>query len=361
MSIAQNPSILERMRRRLLFALALVSLGFVFADATFDFDSLPTPVTQNAVAGVKANGRFYVASMMGIGASQTWEGVTSKTYVLDSNAQQWTKTRDVPGAVGRIGAAAIGAQGQIFLFGGAVLERDGRERIVPDVDGYEPTTQRWYRGPDMPVPVAYAVVGVYRDRFVYVFGGLSNRGPVKNVQVYDIQKNAWEQATPLAGPGVFGHAGALVGDTVVYVDGAQQSSGQMAYVISRECWKGKIDHKNTRQIVWTRLAAHPGDAHFGIEAGGYEKDRKIYFLGGSANPHLHNGVGFDGKPTPPSSVAFDFDLHRNQWELITSKTPDPRMDGGLLVTPEGLMLVGGLGRDQKLEPEVPLVPKTGGS
>lgn len=347
------------MKRRLLFAIAvLFSLSFIFAGAVYDFEPLPSAVTQNAVAGVKADGRFYVVSMMGAGPQPTWDAVTSHAYVLDSNSEQWSKTpRDVPGAVGRIGAGAVGAQQQIFLLGGAVPNAQGLETIVSDVDGYEPVTKHWYSGASMPVAVAYAVVGVYRDRFIYVVGGLSNQGPVKNVQVYDIQKNEWKQATPLAGTAVFSHAGAVVGDGIVYANGAEASSGPLPYAASAECWQGKIDHKDPLRIAWKRLPAHPGDATFGIEAGGYEKDHKVYFLGGSAQPHRFNGIGFDGKPAPVSSVAFDFDLRREKWELISNKTPHPRMDGGLLVTPDGLMLVGGMGKDEQPDPAVPLVPK----
>jgi Galactose oxidase, central domain len=352
------PSILEQMKRRLLFLLAVLSFGFVFATSPiFDFDPLPSAVTGNAVAGVKANSRYYVASMMGVGPKATWGNVTTTTYVLNSSTEQWSKSRDVPGTVGRIDAAAVGAQQQILLFGGAVLDANGRERIVPDVDGYEPTTHHWYSGTDMPVAVADAVIGVYRDQFIYVFGGLSNRGPVKNVQVYDIKKNTWQQATQLPGPGVFGHAGALVDDVVVYVDGAERGNGQLPYEVSHDCWKGKINRKYPLQIAWTRLPDHPGNARFGIEAGGYDKDRKVYFLGGSPDPHLYNGMGFDGKPAEPSPMTFDFNLRSNKWELISKDTPHARMDGGLLVTPDGLMLVGGLEKGQTLASSVPLVPK----
>lgn len=345
------------MNRYLLFTIAILSLTFVFASSVYDFEPLPSAVTDNAVAGVKGDTRFYIASMMGIGEKQTWNAVVSDTYILDSDKQEWSKSRDVPGIVGRIGAAAAGANKQIYLFGGSVLNINGRENPVPDVDGYDPMTRHWYRLKDLPIPVSYAVVGVYRDRYVYVIGGLSDHGPIKNVQLYDVTKNEWQQATPLSGPAVFGHAGAMAGDTLVYVDGVEPGSGTTPYVSSNQCWKGRVDRKNPSRIAWTSLPNHPGSARFGIEAAGYEKDHKVYFLGGSAEPHRYNGIGFDGKPVEPSPVAFDFDLKNNKWELISNNISHPRMDGGLLVTPDGLMLIGGMGKDRKLEASVPVVAK----
>ena len=39
------------------------------------------------------------------------------------------------------------------------------------------------------------------------------------------------------------------------------------YVVSDECWMGKIDHKDPNKIEWSKLPAHPGPGRFGIVAG----------------------------------------------------------------------------------------------
>ena len=80
---------------------------------------------------------------------------------------------------------------------------------------------------------------------------------------------------------MFGHAGAVVGDTIVYIDGAYKNpaGGQPKYVPSDECWMGKIDHHDRSKIQWTKLPSHPGTARYRIAAGGSEKDQKIYFSG----------------------------------------------------------------------------------
>jgi N-acetylneuraminic acid mutarotase len=345
--------------KQLRFALLpLLLTSFFYADSLPGFEPLPAPVSNNAVAGVKAGRRYYVVSLMGLGAKKTWDDVTDATYSLDSDTQSWSKGRPVPGTAGRIAAAAAGVNGQIVLFGGAVVDAQGREAIVPDVNVYDPEGDHWSRGADLPVPVADAVVGVYRDRFVYLLGGRSNHGPVTNVQVYDAEKDHWQQGTPLP-HAVFGHAGALVGDVIVYVDGARiDPAGTPPYAVSEECWMGKIAHKDPSKIEWSKIASHPGSAHFRMAAGGSDKDKKVYFFGGSIVPYLENGQGYNGKPAPPSSEAFDFNLHASRWEMISENDGQPRMDTHvLIVTPEGLLVVGGMESGQKVTATVSLIPK----
>jgi N-acetylneuraminic acid mutarotase len=265
----------------------------------------------------------------------------------------------VPGVAGRLGASAIGARGQIFLFGGYVVDAQGNEITISDVNAYVPGNQRWYRAADMPVPVDSAVVGVNRDRYIYLVGGRSKSGPVNNVQVYDAEKDSWSQATPLPGAPVFGHAGGLADDDIVYIDGAMKNTaGGAPYVAAEECWLGKIDRKDPNKIEWSKLPAHPGAAHFGIASGASDRDHRIYFSGGSAAPHDFKGMTYDGHPAEVSTVTFAFNLHGKQWEAITEDTYDPRMDSrGILETPLGPVVLGGMARNQAVTARVTFLPK----
>ena len=218
---------------------------------------MPTAVTENAVAALR-NG-LEVYSLMGIGTKKTWDDITNKVYVLHLQGAKWTEGRPVPGVAGRLGASAVGVKGQIFVFGGYVVDGQGSELTVADVNSYFPDEKRWYRGEDIPVPVDSAVIGLNHDRYIYLVGGRSKNGPVNNVQVYDIEKNSWSQATPFPGTPVYGHAGGLADDAIVYVDGAKKGpAGGPPYVASDECWMGKIDHKDPNKIEWSKLPAHPG-------------------------------------------------------------------------------------------------------
>src|SRR5579864_3020040 len=345
------------MRKLFFFALLAVCAAILLPAYAPTIHPMPAAVSSNAVAGLK--GGLELFSLMGVGPRKSWDDITNQVYVLQLSSGRWSDGRPVPGVAGRLGASAAGARGQVFLFGGYVVDGQGTAITVPDVNAYEPEKQRWYRASDIPVPVDSAVIGVNRDRYIYLVGGRSKSGPVNNVQVYDAEKDSWSQATPLPGTPVFGHAGGLAGDTIVYIDGAMKNSASGApYVASEECWLGKIDRKNPDKIEWSKLPPHPGPARFGIAAGGSERDHKIFFSGGTAAPHNFKGLTYDGHPAELSTVTFAFSLHAKQWETITEDTYDPRMDSrGILETPLGLVVLGGMAKNQAVTARVTFVPK----
>jgi N-acetylneuraminic acid mutarotase len=339
--------------------LLLLFSGLVFAASGPKFDPLPAPISGSAITSLKIGSHVLVFSLMGIGANKTWDAVSNSAEVLNTSYGKWTEIRSMPGSAGRLGAAAAGLREQVFVLGGYLLDPQGEQSTVPNVEVYSPLAKRWYRGPDLPKPVSDFVAGVYRDRYIYVVGGRSKTVAIRDVQVYDTEKQEWLKATPLPGTPVFGHAGALVGDTILYVDGARDGSAadQSRYVASDECWIGKIQHHDPATIEWSKLPGHPGAAHYGLAAGGAEKDQKIYFSGGSGNPYDHKGIGFDGKAAEPSPITFAFDLRASKWETLSEATPNPSMGSGLVVTSDNLMIVGGMEKNQQVTARVAELPK----
>lgn len=317
---------------------------------------MPAEVSSNAVASLKNGIEIY--SLMGIGPKKTWDDISNKMYVLRFKTGKWIEERSVPGVGGRLGSSAIGARGKVFLFGGYVVDGQGNELTVADVNAYLSDEHKWYRGEDIPVPVENAVIGVIHDRYIYLVGGKSKNGPVNNVQVYDAEKNTWSQATPFPGSPVFGHAGGLVDDTIVYVDGARKNSAAGApYVSSDECWMGKIEKKDPNKIEWSKLPPHPGPGRFGIGAGVGEGHR-ILFSGGTTGPHNFKGLDYDGKLAEISPVTFDFELHGARWETISEDTLDARADsGGILNTALGPMILGGILKNGAISARVLVLPK----
>ncbi len=320
------------------------------------FPSMPAAVSSNAVASLK--GGFELFSMMGVGPKKTWDDVTNKVYVMTLAHAKWHEGRPVPGVAGRLGASAAGAKGQIVLMGGYVVDAQGDEIIVPDVNVYV-EERRWNRATDIPVPVERAVVGVDRDRFVYLIGGRSASGPVNNVQVYDVETNSWTQAPPLPGTPVFGLAGGLADGSIVVVDGAKAGpAGGPRYVSSDECWLGKIDRKDPYKIAWSKLPAHPGPARFAIAGGGSDREHRVFFSGGTATAHDYKGVAYDGQPAEASTFTFAYDVHHNRWETVSEDTFDPLADGrGILDTTLGPVLLGGMVKNAAVTARVTLLPK----
>lgn len=343
-----------------LLVVVLLALGAAVAlgsDEAKKIPPMPAAVSSNAVASLRDGIEIY--SLMGVGPRKTWDDVTNKIYVLDLAHPKWREGRTVPGTTGRLGAAAAGAKGLIVLMGGYVVDGQGLELTIPDVNVYEPGAHRWSRGKDIPVPVDNAVIGVAHDRFIYLIGGRSSAGPVNKVQVYDIEKDSWTQAPPFPGTPVFGLAGGVADGEIVVVDGAKVGpAGGPRYVASGECWLGKIDKKDPAKIEWSKLPAHPGAARFAIAGGGSNREHKIYFSGGTATPHDYKGVAYDGQPTEGSAVTFDFDLHHHEWETISETTYDPRADSrGILMTPIGPVVLGGMVKNLAATARVTQLPR----
>jgi len=344
--------------KKVLVIAFLIFLGvFLVAAADLHLDPFPAPVSNNAVAYLKVGKQPYLFSMMGIGGKKTWDAITNRAFQMNIESGKWIELRPVPGVAGRLAASAAGLRDQVYLFGGYIVDAQGGEITVGDVNVYVPIDSRWYRGADMPVPVDDSVVGAYRDRYVYLISGWSKTDTVRNVQIYDAEKDTWSQGTPIPGRPVFGHAGAILGDTIVYVDGAYKNPvGDPHYIASDECWMGKIQKSDPTKIEWTKLPAHPGNSRYRIAAGPEEKDVKIFFTGGTDNPYNFNGIGYDGKPSEPSPVTFAFNVKTTKWEVINENTPDPTMDHrGLIATKQGLIVVGGIGKGQQTTAKVNVI------
>jgi N-acetylneuraminic acid mutarotase len=347
---------MKRSLATLTFCLFAIS---VCGSADSAIDPLPAPVSNNSVAVQRSGKSTMVYSLMGIGAKKTWDSVTNAANVLDLNTGKWSEIKPVPGSAGRIAASAVAARGKVFLLGGYSVDAQGGEITVPDMNVFSPGADLWFRAPDLPLRVDDAVALVYRDRYIYVIGGWSDSAAVRYVQLYDIEKNRWSQATPVPGTPVFAHAGGIVGETIVYVDGAYKNPAPDGprYIASDQCWMGKIDHRHPERIQWAKLPPHPGSARFRIAAAGSEKDGRIYFSGGSDNPYSFNGIGYDGSPSEPSPVTFAFVLRGQKWETVTDNTSDPVMDArGLVVAPQGLLTIGGMAKGQQVTAKVNLIP-----
>lgn len=332
------------------------------------FSPLPAPVSNNAVAISHDEGGSKIFSFMGIGPKKTWDAISNSTYEMDTDSGKWTEKRPVPGVAGRLAASAVALHDQVFIFGGYVVDSKGGETTVSDLNVFVPIENRYYRGKDIPVPVDDAVVGVVRDRYIFLIGGWSTTkdDAVSDVQIYDTDKDTWLQGTPIPGTPVFGHAGAILGDTIVYIDGAYKNPNgtKPKYVASDECWIGRLPKKgDITKISWTQLPAHPGPARYRIAAGAGiadKKDSRIYFSGGTDNPYNYDGIGYNGQPSEPSPVTFAYNVRMGRWETLNEKTPEPTMDHrGLLVTRHGLVIVGGMEKGQQVTAKVTVVKAAG--
>ncbi|WP_423929140.1 Kelch repeat-containing protein [Candidatus Palauibacter sp.] len=310
---------------------------------------LPMPVANNAVAAIETSAGWAVFSFLGIDSTKLWSGVMTASFRWDLGSPAWRAIEPPPGP-GRLAATAQAFHGRIFLFGGYTVAEDGGEQSRPEVDVLDPETGRWTRAAPMRTPVDDAISGVWRDSLIFLVSGWHDSDNVAAVQIYDPARDAWTQATPIPGPPVFGHAGGVADDAIVYIDGARVQTDPRAFVLEMSSWLGRIDPADPTLIAWQRLPDHPGPGLYRAAASG--TGSRLVFSGGSDNPYNYNGIGYDGRPAEPWSGAFAFDPATGAWSELSA--PDtPTMDHrGIVIADGRAFIVGGMTAGQRVTDRV---------
>ncbi len=298
-------------------------------------------------------------------SSRSWVWVRKRPGTRSPTARsRWTsapasglRCGRLRASLGRLGASAASIKDQVFLFGGYVVDSQGGETTLPDVNVFVPYENRWYRAEDTPVPVDDFVLGVYRDRYIYLIGGWSKTEPTRNVQVYDTEKNKWMQGHPDSG------------DTGVW--SCRRDRGRHDRL--RRWRRTRIRTallRNTPPRVsagWARsprrtsprssgrsCPTHPGNARYRIAAGGSDKEGQSLFLGRNRQSLQlqRNGLQRPAVGALPGNLCLSTSV-AGKWEVINENTPDPAMDHrGLLVTSRGLVIVGGMNKGQQVTANV---------
>ncbi len=316
---------------------------------------LPMATANNAVAVALVDGEPRIFSFLGLGVGRDYAAITRRAFVLDVAAARWEPLPDVPGPVGRLAATAQAIGSRVFLFGGYSVAADGLETTSPATDIYFVGERRYVRGADAPVPLDDTVSGVWRDRLIYLVSGWSTDRTVTTVQAYDPKADRWLAATPIPGTPVFGHAGGLIDDTIVYCGGAKMlGGGTPKYGPSHECYRGDIDATDPTIIEWRTIATHPGPPRYRAAAGAVRTATHagILFVGGTSNPYNYNGTGYDGRPAEPEPSSWLYDPARDTW--VAGPTLDePSMDHrGLVEAGDAWWIVGGFGGGQAVSAHV---------
>jgi N-acetylneuraminic acid mutarotase len=315
--------------------------------------SLPQPVSNNAVAEIIVDGVQHVMSFMGIGPAKTYQDVSREAWLWTSESREWRKFPDVPVDQGRLASVAVGINNRILLFGGYTVAADGAELSTPEVFAIDPLEQSYERRADMPVPVDDTVAFPFANRYVYLVSGWHDTGNVGQVQRYDTLEDSWTAATAFPGVPVFGHAGGIVGNTLIVVGGVgviAESDGKREFGAIDQAWKGTIDPANPARIQWQAIPLTAGTNRYRMAATGVSGDNRIYFAGGTERPYNFSGIGYDGEPAEPTDAVFAFDIEADQWIYPGSTSRSPTMDHrGLLRLQQGtLITIGGMGLNQQV-------------
>ena len=317
--------------------------------------ALPAPVTNNAVASVRIGRREYIVSFNGLGAAKTHADTLASTFVYDSRSKRWQEAAPVPGGVGRLASVAASAGKLVYVFGGYTVDAEGAEVSTPWTYAFNPRKREFEERAAMPVPVDDAVAVTFADRFIYLISGWHDLGNVNLVQRYDTETDSWDQATPTPGPAVFGHAGGIVGNTIVYCEGGAieaHDDRSRDFVAVPDCYLGLIDDEDSRRIDWRTVRYHPGLPRYRMAAAGIAPVNSVLFIGGSDNPYNYNGIGYNGEPSEPVAAALLFDIDEQGWQVIDVEgfaTMDHR---GLAAFKGQWVTVGGMAAEQRVTDRV---------
>ncbi len=309
----------------LLLSLVVFALCAVPADGDLNVEveaiaALPMPVSNNAIASVIVDDRQYLLSFAGLGSGRSHADTLDKTFVLDSESGVWRESVALPGGVGRLASVAVSVGELAYVFGGYTVAADDSETSLPLVHAFDPVTEKFTALSAMPVPVDDAVAVPFLDRFIYLISGWHDLGNVNLVQQYDVETDSWVQATPIPGNPVFGHAGGIVGNKIVYCDGVaikHFADRSRDFAANAECFLGLIDESDIRRIDWRQLQVHPGLARYRMAAAGVESLNAVVFIGGSDNPYNYDGIGYNGKPSEPAVGGLLFDLESLSWRELS--------------------------------------------
>jgi len=310
---------------------------------------LPVAATNNAVAGVKVGRRQYIVSFNGLGSGKSPGDTLARTFVFDSRSREWAEVSPVPGGAGRLASAAAAARGQIYVFGGYTVAADGAETSTPWTHVFNPGSGDFEERAAMPVPVDDAVAVTYADRYIFLISGWHDLGNVNLVQRYDTRKDTWTQATPTPGPAVFGHAGGIVGNTIVYCDGVAviaHDERPRDFAAVPDCYVGIIDGEDSRRIDWRTARYHPGAPRYRMAAAGVPQANGVLFVGGSENPYNYNGIGYDGQPSQPAAGGLFFDIDEQGWQVLEFDGESTMDHRGLVLFEGRWLTVGGMAADQ---------------
>lgn len=305
--------------------------------------ALPEPVANNALAALDDGDGCVLLSALGIDETRTVGGITARARTWRVGEDAWTALPDVPVASPLIAASAVAVDGAFYVLGGYSVSGGGAEASSSAVFVWRPGGDQWEETAPLPTPIDDAVAVAWRDRWIVVVSGWSDTAPVADVQIYDTGADEWIAATQFPGTPVFGHAGAIVGDDLVVVDGAGEG-GAGGFTLVSQVWGAALDADDPATIVWTELAAHPGPARYRAAAG--ELGGRLHVHGGTDDPYNFDGLSYDaGQPAPPLAGSISFDPASGAWSTteLPDKTP-ATMDhralascGGALYTAGGMI------------------------
>jgi hypothetical protein len=342
----------RRMHKPILIIVFLAALQFTPSESQeFTLGHERAPARTNWAVSLFGT-RIY--TFYGLSKGKTFRNITRDVHMFDTATNKWAYVGSVPVTEGRLASSAVTIADVLYLIGGYTVSPQGHERSAPEVLGFDPRSNKFWRETSIPIPVDDTVALPWRDRWIVLVSGWHDTGNVADVQLYDTVRKRWIPGTPWPGTPVFGHSGGIVDDDMVICDGVtatRDQHGKGQFRMSDACWQGHIDWHCPGQIGWTMLTPHPGRPLYRAGASGFSTSRlpsSVVFAGGSEIPYNYNGIGYDEQPSQPTDAVYTFSLQQHSWS-IHAPLPIAGMDfRGLVTIAPVLYLVGGMREQQRV-------------
>ncbi|WP_434025677.1 Kelch repeat-containing protein [[Pseudomonas] boreopolis] len=217
-------------------------------------------------------------------------------------------------------SAAAVVDGELFVIGG---------RGQPPLDILDLATGEWRQGAAAPMEIHHTQAAVLDGR-IYVIGALTGPWPqeevVPRVLIYDPESDRWQEGPELPADRRRGGGGLVVHEGVFYLVGGNRLGHRAGFVP----WLDAFDPKTG---TWTALpdAPHARD-HFHAAV----LDGKIYAVGGRLSGHEDGGqmgLHLDGMDV--------YDVAARRWTTAAQAIPTPRSGVSVVVLDGRIVVLGG--------------------
>lgn len=289
---------------------------------------LPTlEIARSHCPTVTYNGKIY-----GFGGGGPNFKSQNTVVIFDPATQQWRYGSNMPTL--RSGAIAQVVGDQIYVIGGGFKQENGTFKFLRTTEIYDPVKDSWRSGPDMIMPHDFPA-GILHDNYIYILGGHHPDAVVAGPQTdpgfefcerLNIATGQWEELAPLPTPRF-----AL---TAVVIDNKIVTMGGVAF---RPEGFNNFDHTEVYDPQ-TNQWSH-GDITLPWTSAGQGScmvDQFMFIFGG------YSGDGI-------SSHAACYDTLNKQWHILPAM-PHTLAAMGVAVHANEIYLLGGWG-DDKREPQ----------
>lgn len=257
-----------------------------------EIGKLPVRVTNNAVCEGFIDGTPYLFSFGGCDSTRTYKGVHKKCYRVNLETKEVLRLPNLPDADGKMAAAATRIGNIIYIGGGYYEYENEAEFSSSKMHRYDIKANKFLEdAPDMPFAVADHVQVVWKDKLIYVVSGWKDVENIKEVQIYDPEKNTWSAGSSTWDTNsfkAFGAAGVVVADTIFYFGGAAST---IQYPVRYQVRRGHIDPANPTSIKWSRTT--PDIKQMGYRTVGAYVNEQLHWVGGSEDTYGLSGESYN--------------------------------------------------------------------